>query len=204
MNCLSIAVFQTTNASPIVKSSATTEMIVSQTDQVFIVSATLMLKYSFTSQKPPSFTCEKIKEPAPVAIASSSGCTPVRVQRDRRNNARRRRHRHRSRACRKPHQRRQQPGQQQERNMRIAAPRRSLPATRRYPCRMRPKPPPAPTSSVIARRRRKALVAESQNRLSRESAHLAQRDRSSTARRSAAPCHRCRSSADFVQAGFPA
>ena len=30
-------------------------------DQVFMVSATLMLKYSFTSQKPPSFTWEKIE-----------------------------------------------------------------------------------------------------------------------------------------------
>ena len=52
-------------------------MIVSQIDQLFIVWATLMLKYSFTSQKPPSFTCEKTSEPAPVAMVSSSGLTFV-------------------------------------------------------------------------------------------------------------------------------
>src|ERR1700684_2993672 len=69
--------YQTTQDRTTVKISAITEMIVSQTDQVFMVCATLMLKYSFTSQNPPSFTCEKISDPAPVAIANSSGCTPV-------------------------------------------------------------------------------------------------------------------------------
>src|SRR6185437_16231872 len=52
-----------------------TAIIVSQIDQDFSVSGTLKLKYSFTSQNPPSFTCEKISAPAPVAIASSSGRT---------------------------------------------------------------------------------------------------------------------------------
>src|SRR5579862_3582371 len=65
-----------TSASPRVKIRAVIEMIVSQRDHVLMVSATLMLKYSFTSQKPPSLTCEKISDPAPVAIASSSGRTP--------------------------------------------------------------------------------------------------------------------------------
>src|SRR5260370_27706229 len=52
-------------------------MMVSQTDQVVMVLATLILKYSLTSQKPPSLTCEKTSDPAPVAIVSSSGRTPV-------------------------------------------------------------------------------------------------------------------------------
>ena len=50
--------------------------MVSQIDQDFIVSVTLRFRYSFTSQKPPSLTWEKMSEPAPVAIASSSGETP--------------------------------------------------------------------------------------------------------------------------------
>src|ERR1700756_3978030 len=66
----------TTAESPSTSKSPATEIIVSQIDQVFIVCGTLMLKYSFTSQNPPSFTCEKISEPAPFAIASSSGRTP--------------------------------------------------------------------------------------------------------------------------------
>src|SRR5580698_1314992 len=68
---------RTTNDKPTVNRSATTEMIVSQTDQVLIVSVMLISKYSLTSQKPPSLTCEKIRDPAPVAIASNSGRTPV-------------------------------------------------------------------------------------------------------------------------------
>jgi hypothetical protein len=56
-----------------VRISAVIEIIVSQTDQVFIVCTMLILKYSFTSQNPPSFTWEKISEPAPVAMANSSG-----------------------------------------------------------------------------------------------------------------------------------
>ena len=51
-------------------------MMVSSTDQVLSVCGTLRLKYSFTSQKPPSLTCEKISAPAPVAIASNSGEAP--------------------------------------------------------------------------------------------------------------------------------
>jgi hypothetical protein len=64
---------QITTARPRVSSRAVTEMIVSQMDQVRMVSATLMLKYSFTSQKPPSLTCEKISDPAPVEMANNSG-----------------------------------------------------------------------------------------------------------------------------------
>ena len=57
-------------------SSATTEINVSQTVQVLKVCVTVMLKYSFTSQNPPSFTCERISEPGPVVSTSSSGRTP--------------------------------------------------------------------------------------------------------------------------------
>jgi hypothetical protein len=64
---------QTTKDKATVKISAVTEIIVSQTDHVLSVWATVILKYSFTSQKPPSLTCEKINEPAPVATASNSG-----------------------------------------------------------------------------------------------------------------------------------
>src|SRR3984893_10320017 len=59
-----------------VKSRAMMEIKVSLMDQVFMVSGTLMLKYSFTSQKPPSLTWEKMAEPAPVAMVSNSGRTP--------------------------------------------------------------------------------------------------------------------------------
>ena len=52
---------------------AVTEMMVSQTDHVLRVWATLLLKYSWTNQKPPSFTWEKMSEPAPVAITSNFG-----------------------------------------------------------------------------------------------------------------------------------
>src|SRR5947209_10771878 len=47
-------------------------MIVSITDQLLIVSPTVIPKYSFTSQKPASLTCEKNSEPAPTASASSA------------------------------------------------------------------------------------------------------------------------------------
>src|ERR1700728_1151303 len=67
---------QITAANPSVNSSPMTESMVSLVDQVFIVSATLMLKYSFTSQNPPSLTWEKMSAPAPVAMASNSGRTP--------------------------------------------------------------------------------------------------------------------------------
>ena len=65
-----------TNDNPMAKSKPTIEIKVSVMDHVFMVSATLILKYCFTSQKPPSLTWEKIVDPAPVAIASNSGRTP--------------------------------------------------------------------------------------------------------------------------------
>src|SRR5437773_2701555 len=68
---------QITVARAMVKTSPTTEMIVSAMDQLFRVCATLIPKYSLTSQNPPSLKCEKISEPAPVAMVSSSGRTPV-------------------------------------------------------------------------------------------------------------------------------
>ncbi|MNE67750.1 hypothetical protein D3C80_1633740 [compost metagenome] len=43
--------------------------------QVLKVSATVMLKYCLTSQKPASLTWERISEPAPVASTSSSRFT---------------------------------------------------------------------------------------------------------------------------------
>jgi len=70
-------VLHTKHDKPTVRISATTEMMVSQTDHVFIVCSTLMLKYSLTSQNPPSLTWEKMSDPAPVAMASSSGRTPA-------------------------------------------------------------------------------------------------------------------------------
>src|SRR5947209_10476099 len=47
-------------------------MIVSITDQLLIVSPTVIPKYSLTSQKPASLTCEKNSDPAPTARASSA------------------------------------------------------------------------------------------------------------------------------------
>jgi hypothetical protein len=44
-----------------------TEMMVSITDQVLMVCHTVRPKYSFTSQNPASFTCEKNSDPAPTA-----------------------------------------------------------------------------------------------------------------------------------------
>ena len=49
-----------------------TETIVSITVQVASVCGTLMLRYSFTSQNPPSLTCDAMSEPAPIATTSSS------------------------------------------------------------------------------------------------------------------------------------
>jgi len=69
MHCIA----QTTHESAMVSSSPTTATIVSTTDQVLRVCTTLMLKYSFTSQKPPSLTCEKISDPAPVTQRRGSG-----------------------------------------------------------------------------------------------------------------------------------
>src|SRR5664279_5988688 len=55
-------------------SSPTTEINVSITDQVLIVSPIVMPKYSLTSQKPASLTCEKNSEPAPTANTTSARC----------------------------------------------------------------------------------------------------------------------------------
>src|SRR5471032_420615 len=63
----------TTVASAKVSPKPITEIIVSQSDHVLNVCPTVMPKYSLTSQKPPSFTCEKISEPEPVASTSNSG-----------------------------------------------------------------------------------------------------------------------------------
>src|SRR5436190_24048654 len=51
-------------------------MTVSITVHVFSIWGTVRLKYSFTNQNPPSFTCERINEPAPIAMINSSRGTP--------------------------------------------------------------------------------------------------------------------------------
>src|SRR5881397_2377661 len=59
-----------------VNASPATPMIVSATVHVLSVCGTVMLKNSLMSQKPASFTCESMSEPAPVASTSSSACAP--------------------------------------------------------------------------------------------------------------------------------
>ena len=51
-------------------------MIVSRTVHVASVSATVALKYSFTSQNPASLTCDAASDPAPIATTSSSRFVP--------------------------------------------------------------------------------------------------------------------------------
>src|SRR3954452_14891944 len=67
---------QTTRDSTRTPSRPTTEMIVSITDQLLMVCPTLIPKYSFTSQKPASLTCEKNSEPAPMARARRATVDP--------------------------------------------------------------------------------------------------------------------------------
>src|SRR3954468_8670945 len=54
------------------QANPTTEMIVSITDQVLMVCPTVIPKYSLTSQKPASLTCEKNSDPQPIASTSSA------------------------------------------------------------------------------------------------------------------------------------
>ncbi len=51
--------------------------MVSSIDHDLMVSPMVRLKYSLNSQKPGSFTWEKMTEPEPTAITISSGLTPV-------------------------------------------------------------------------------------------------------------------------------
>src|SRR3982751_1724057 len=55
--------------------SAAIDTIVSQMLQVANVCGTDMFRYSFTSQKPPSFTCDAMSDPAPIDTTSSSRFT---------------------------------------------------------------------------------------------------------------------------------
>jgi hypothetical protein len=71
-------------------SSPTTEINVSITDQVLMVSPTVMPKYSLTSQKPASLTCEKNSEPAPTANTTSARCVGDKPRCQRRDDAGRR------------------------------------------------------------------------------------------------------------------
>src|SRR5579872_4038328 len=50
--------------------------MVSITVQLLSVSPTLNPRYSFTNQNPPSFTCDKITDPAPIAMTSNSRLMP--------------------------------------------------------------------------------------------------------------------------------
>lgn len=59
-----------------IKQIALTEIIVSIAVHVRNVSLTVIPKYSLMSQKPESLTCDRIKEPAPVANTRSSLLTP--------------------------------------------------------------------------------------------------------------------------------
>ena len=157
--------------------SPANEMMVSQMDQVFMVSVTLMLKYSFTSQKPPSLTCEKMGEPAPVAMASNSGCTPgvcnamgatmpaavvmatvAEPVASRMSAA-------------------SSPCQQQQGHMRAAWRTAMIAWETPLSCRMRPNPPPAPISSVMVAvgARHSLLKRRIVSRL--KAAHGAQRDK---------------------------
>src|SRR5579864_2740022 len=67
---------QTNTDRVMIRMIATMETMVSITVHVLKVSATVMLKYCLTSQKPASLTCDRISEPAPVASTSSSRLTP--------------------------------------------------------------------------------------------------------------------------------
>ena len=55
----------------------TMDTVVSISVQDFKVSFMLRLKYSLNSQNPPSFTCESMILPAPVASTNNSGDTEV-------------------------------------------------------------------------------------------------------------------------------
>ena len=127
----------------------TIEMMVSHTDHVFSVSGTLRLRYSFTSQNPPSFTCEKISDPAPVAMASSSGMHARSVQRDGRHDAGRGGHGHGCRSRSQPDQRSHRPRQAAAATRGCAARWRPWSGDTPLSWSTRPNPPPAPTSSVI-------------------------------------------------------
>ena len=54
------------------------EISVSITDHVFMVSQTVMPKYSLTSQNPASLTCEKNRDPAPTESTTSGGADTTR------------------------------------------------------------------------------------------------------------------------------
>ena len=58
-------------------SSPMTDTRVSMTDQVSKVSLILRLKYCLKSQKPPSFKCDNIRLPEPIASTINSGLMSV-------------------------------------------------------------------------------------------------------------------------------
>src|ERR1043166_3190592 len=58
------------------RSRPTTDIIVTRIVHVLSVCVTVKFRYSFTNQNPPSFTCERMSEPAPMATTSSSTFVP--------------------------------------------------------------------------------------------------------------------------------
>ena len=167
---------QITAANPNVNSSPMTESKVSLVDQVFIVSATLMLKYSLTSQKPPSLTWEKMSAPAPVAMASNSGRTPGLCKRMGADDAGGRSHGDRGGSGGQTNERGDQPSQQEQRYMGVQC---------NPDNRLRNAAILKNTSESAARsdhqsgigRGRQAFIGEFQNRLPVVAAHFAQRDK---------------------------
>ena len=97
------------------RQSATTENAVSSTVHVPSVCTTLRLKYSLTSQKPPSFTWDATIDPAPSATTSSSMFVPGAAAATGRHDARGRHDRHGRRPDRNPQQRGNHPSEQQRR-----------------------------------------------------------------------------------------
>ena len=112
---------------------ATTEMIVSMTDQVLIVWPTSMPKYSFTSQNPASFTWLKNSEPAPIASTSSAVCDVGHVRGQRGHQTGRRDRGHRRRARRQPDHHSDQPARAAAPGS--TSPRRSPGSSGRHPRR---------------------------------------------------------------------
>ena len=92
-------------------------MIVSITDQVLMVCPTVIPKYSLTSQKPASLTCEKNSDPQPIASASSATVGLVEGGGERRHDAGRGDRGDRRRAGGDPDADRDQPAEQQRRDV---------------------------------------------------------------------------------------
>ena len=110
-----------TRRSPRISTPASpSDTTVSSTVQVASVSWTVMFRYSFTSQKPPSLTCDAISEPAPIETTSSSLFTSGSVGDHRRHDARRGDDADGGRTDREPQQRGDDPAEHQRRQREAA------------------------------------------------------------------------------------